>query len=78
MSTKKSIEELYELRQEDKITWLEFVRESEYAQEYETWCNEYGFSATDDTAFLFLEKKDFDCLASADFDSTEPIQFVLS
>ena len=62
MSSVKPIEALFDLMQTGKISWLGLVLQSEYAQECSEWCNESGLSQTDDTAFLFMEKKDSDSL----------------
>lgn len=60
----KSIEELCELRQSGQITWLEFALQSEYSEEYSEWCKEVDAPESDDTAFLFFEKKESDCFSS--------------
>lgn len=62
MSSVKPIEALFDLMQTGEISWLGLVLQSEYAQEFSEWCNESGLSQTDDTAFLFMEKKDSDSL----------------
>lgn len=69
MSTKKTFEELCKLKQLGKITWLEFVSESEYSEEFSEWCVENGLAESDDTAFLFLEWKD-----SQTFDNYTPLE----
>ena len=62
MSSVKPIEALFDLMQTGEISWLGLVLQSEYAQEFSEWCTESGLSQTDDTAFLFMEKKDSDSL----------------
>lgn len=62
-SSPLSFEELCQLKQSEEITWLEFVQRSEYSEEYQEWLQESGLSESDDSAFLFLEKKDLDSAA---------------
>lgn len=58
--TPLSFEELCQLKQSQEITWLELVQRSEYASEYAEWLEECSLSESDDSAFLFLEKKEMD------------------
>lgn len=67
MFTPKPIEELFDLHQNGQLSWLELVQQGEYQQEFNEWCEECGLSASDDTAFLFLEKKESDSLNAAQF-----------
>lgn len=77
MSTQKSIEELYALHQEGKLSYIDLVSQSEYSHEYFAWCSETGLMPGDDTAFLFLEKKESDVFSATNQIVTEPIQFEL-
>lgn len=77
MSAQKSIETLYEQLQNQEITWLTFVQESEYSEEFTQWCEETGLLASEDTAFLFLEKKDLDS-TSMMTNQPEPLQIFLT
>lgn len=58
MSKKYSYDELVVLKQEGKISWLEFVKRSEQAQDYLQWCKDHGVEPTDDNAELYLEMTD--------------------
>lgn len=64
MSTKFTLDELYWQLQSKVITWLDFMYQSEYAEEYREWCMENDLQESEDTAFLFSEKKDFESLMS--------------
>lgn len=77
MSTHKSIEELCILHQEGRISWLELVSQSEYGLEFVDWCLETGLTASDDTAFLFFEKKEVDAFAYENEEESLPIQIAL-
>lgn len=58
MSKKYSYDELVVLKQEGKISWLEFVKRSEQSQDYLQWCKDHGVEPTDDNAELYLEMTD--------------------
>lgn len=68
MSTYISTEELYQQLQANQITWLDFMHQSEYSEEYREWCQDTGLSESEETAFLFSEKKDFDSLTAPHFE----------
>ena len=51
-----------------QITWLEFMHQSEYSEEYSAWCKETGLSESEESAFLFSEKKDFDSIVAPHFE----------
>lgn len=72
MFTQKTFEELCELKQSGQLTWLELVQQSEYSQEFTEWCNEVDLLETEDTAFLFLEKKESDSYSDA---FLEPLKY---
>lgn len=42
MSTQFSTDELYQQLQSNQITWLEFMHQSEYSEEYSAWCKDTG------------------------------------
>lgn len=54
----KTFEELVQLRQDNKITWLEFVQQSDYADDYKRWLEERGTEPDNDSAELFLDMTD--------------------
>ena len=58
MSKKYSSDELVVLKQEGKISWLEFVKRSEQSQDYLQWCKDHSVEPTDDNAELYLEMTD--------------------
>lgn len=58
MSKKYSYDELVVLKQEGKISWLEFVKRSEQSQDYLQWCKDHSVEPTDDNAELYLEMTD--------------------
>ena len=53
---KKSYEELVQLKQEEKIGWLEFVQLGDNAKEFATWCKEHNVEQTEEYATLFVEQ----------------------
>jgi hypothetical protein len=53
---KKTYEELVQLHQSGRITWLQFVQESEHADGYRQWCEDHALLPDDDSALLFLEQ----------------------
>lgn len=56
----KSLDELIQLHQEGKITELQFVMESEYAQTYLNWCAEKGVDPSESSASDFWEEYEYD------------------
>lgn len=68
MSTQFSTDELYQQLQSNQITWLEFMHQSEYSEEYSAWCKETGLFESEESAFLFSEKKDFDSIVASHFE----------
>ncbi len=58
MAKKYSYDELVILKQEGKINWLEFVKNSEQSQDYQQWCKDHNIEPTDDNAELYLEMMD--------------------
>ena len=68
MSTQFSTDELYQQLQSNQITWLEFMHQSEYSEEYSAWCKETWLSESEESAFLFSEKKDFDSIVAPYFE----------
>lgn len=73
MSTQPTLDELYLQLQNEEITWLDFARRSEYAEEYRDWCREVDLSENEDSAVLFFEKKDFDSLTSSPHPENLPL-----
>ena len=49
-------EELVELLQEGRIGHLQFVLESENAQEYLDWCSSHGTVPSDESAEFYIEQ----------------------
>lgn len=68
MSKKYSYDELVVLKQEGKISWLEFVKRSEQAQDYLQWCKDHGVEPTDDNAELYLEMTDTTLMDGQEFE----------
>lgn len=58
MEKKYSYEELVQLKQEGKISWVEFIKASDDKEAYEEWCREHGEPETEDNALLFIEMTD--------------------
>lgn len=56
----KSLDELIQLRQEGKITELQFVMDSEYAKTYLNWCAEKRVDPSDSSASDFWEEFEYD------------------
>jgi hypothetical protein len=52
----RTYEELCELKQSGKITWLQFVEMSEHADDFHEWCEDHGVEPDDNYAELFLEE----------------------
>jgi hypothetical protein len=44
------------------------MHQSEYSEEYSAWCKETGLSESEESAFLFSEKKDFDSIVAPHFE----------
>ena len=54
---KKMIEELLQKQlHEGKITWLEFMQQSEHSEEFRKYCESKGLSADNQTAQQFFDK----------------------
>lgn len=68
MSKKYSYDELVVLKQEGKISWLEFVKRSEQAQDYLQWCKDHSVEPTDDNAELYLEMTDTTLMDGQEFE----------
>ena len=58
MSKKYSYDELVVLKQEGKISWLEFVKRSEQAQDYLQWCRDHGVEPAGDNTERYHEMTD--------------------
>lgn len=52
---RKTFEELVQLKQDNKIGWLEFIRQGDHADDYAQWCEEHGVEPSDENAELFVE-----------------------
>lgn len=48
-------DELVQLKQEGKISWLQFVNLSNEQEDFAEWCEKHKFSQTNETAQLFLD-----------------------
>ena len=68
MSKKYSYDELVVLKQEGKISWLEFVKRSEQAQDYLQWCKDHSVEPTDDNAEFYLEMTDTTLMDGQEFE----------
>ena len=68
MSKKYSYDELVVLKQEGKISWLEFVKRSEQSQDYLQWCKDHSVEPTDDNAELYLEMTDTTLMDGQEFE----------
>ena len=55
---KNSYEDLVMMKQEGKITWVEFVTSSELSQDYQQWCKDHAVEPSEENAELFLEMTD--------------------
>ena len=53
---RKSYEELVQLKQEEKIGWLEFVQLGDSAKDFAVWCEEHNVEQTEEYAALFVEQ----------------------
>lgn len=58
MSYKRTYEELVELLQEGKITYLQFLMESDSADDFVQWCADHGTEPTDESAEFYIEQTD--------------------
>lgn len=65
---KRTFEELVQLRQDGKISWVEFLKESDYVEDYEQWLADRGAEADEDNAQLFLDMTENSFLDSQDND----------
>ncbi|MBR8726213.1 hypothetical protein IX307_001644 [Bacteroides pyogenes] len=53
--TQRTYEELVQLREEERIGWLQFALECELAEDFMQWCRDHGTIANEDTAQFYLE-----------------------
>lgn len=58
MSHKRTYEELVELLQEGRITYLQFIMEGENAEDFKLWCENHGTEPTDESAEFYIEQTD--------------------
>lgn len=63
----KSFEELELLKQEGRIGWVEYLKQSEYGDSYRQWLEDRGVEPDEDNAELFLEQTDATFLENQDF-----------
>lgn len=63
---RKSFEELELLKQEGRIGWVEYLKQSEYSESYKQWLIDRGAEPDEDNAELFLEQTDAAFLESQD------------
>ena len=54
----KTFEELDKMRVAGQIGWVEFVQQSEYAEEYAEWLRDRGEEADEDNAEFFFDLTD--------------------
>lgn len=48
-------DELVQLKQNEKISWVEFVKQGDNKEEFEQWCKDHSVEETEDNAQLFIE-----------------------
>lgn len=56
MTPTKTYEELVELLQEGRIGHLQFIQESDNAQDYREWCRSHGTEERDESAEFYIEQ----------------------
>ena len=54
--TRKSFDELVQLKQEGKIGWLEFVQLGENSEDFARWCEDHNVEQTEEYAELYAEQ----------------------
>lgn len=64
-------EELVELLQEGRIGHLQFVMNSENAQDYLDWCRSHGTDPSDDSAEFYIEQTEIDAMERQLIDDEE-------
>lgn len=52
---KYSYDELVQLKQEGKISWVDFVKAGDDAEDYVKWCSDHGEEESEDNAQLYME-----------------------
>lgn len=52
---KYSYDELVQLKQEGKISWVDFVKAGDDAEGYVKWCRDHGEEESEDNAQLYME-----------------------
>lgn len=60
--TKIEYDELVQLLQEKKITYLRFVLESENNNDFLRWCEEHSVVPSDDAAEFYLEQTEISAM----------------
>ncbi|MGP1480134.1 MAG: hypothetical protein ACTTJL_00350 [Hoylesella enoeca] len=51
----RTYEELVQLRQDNRIGWLQFTLESEHADDYMQWCREHDTHPSEETAEFYID-----------------------
>ncbi len=54
----KTFEELVQLKQDGKIGWVEFLKQSDFAEDYQAWLDGRGEKPTEDNAELWYDMTD--------------------
>lgn len=65
--------ELVQLKQQNRIGWLQFTLESDHADSFMEWCREHGTNPTEETAEFYIDMveqnmQDRQRLAEDDYD----------
>lgn len=58
MSHKRTYEELVELLQEGRIGYLQFLLESDQADDFLLWCEDHGTDASEESAEFYIDQTD--------------------
>ena len=58
----KTYDELVQLKQSNKISWLEFVQLGEFAEDFTTWCEENYLQPNDENAKHFIEITEYEMM----------------
>lgn len=51
----RSYDELVQLREDERIGWLQFALESELGEDFIRWCKDHGTVPNEDTAQFYME-----------------------
>ena len=68
MPEQRTYEELVELLQEGKINHLQFIMESDNAEEFKQWCEDHGTEPSDESAEFYIDRTDTSMMDSQEMD----------